>query len=348
MVDHFRNVPIARRHLLRRLALGIAAAILATVVGALLYRGWRQHENALSLAIDPRVGIEETMFVPLGGVDQWIQIRGDDRKNPVLLFVHGGPGSTISPVSSLLRPWEKYFTVVMWDQRDAGKTFVRNGAVHEMSLARVAQDGIELADFLRRRLGKRKVVVLGHSWGTMVGLRMALQRPDLFSAYVGTGQVVSIAEKEPIIYAGTMARLQAAHDTDGIRALTAAGPPPYRSVNQLMVERSQSGRHDIPSERYLLRHMIPIALFAPGWSLWDIYQTLQATPYAEAATFDANASYDARRLGTEIRVPFFILNGAEDRITPTELAKRYFDSDPRRLKRRLSFLSREAPATVPY
>ena len=69
------------------------------------------------------------MYVSLGGIDQWIQIRGDDRRNPVLLYEHGGPGTTISPVSSLLRPWEKYFTVVMWDQRDAGKTFVRNGAV---------------------------------------------------------------------------------------------------------------------------------------------------------------------------------------------------------------------------
>ncbi len=231
----------------------------------------------------------------------------------------------MSPVSSLLRPWEKYFTVVMWDQRDAGKTFVRNGAVREMSLPRVAQDGIELTQFLCRRLGKRKIIVLGHSWGTMVGLSMVVSRPDLFSAYVGTGQVVSIAEKEPVIYARTMARLRAAHDEDGIRRLSASGAPPYRTDHQMVVERAMSERTDIPSERDILRDLLPVALVAPDWSLLDLYLSLQAPEPAEEATFDADASYDARQFATELRLPFFIINGALDHITPTDLAKRYFD-----------------------
>jgi len=313
-------------HRLRRVVPAVLVVLAVLIAGALGYRAWRQHENALALAIDPKTGIEETTFVALGGVEQWIQVRGDDRANPVLLFVHGGPGSTEAPVSSLLRPWEKYFTVVMWDQRDAGKTFARDGAVREMSLARVAQDGIALTQFLRHRLGKPKIVLLGHSWGTMVGLRMVTERPELFSAYVGTGQVVSIAQKEPVDYADAMARLRAAHDSDGIKALTAAGPPPYRSADRLMVERSLSARHDIASERDLLDNMVPIALFAPGWSLWDIYASLQAPDSAEAATFDADASYDARRFASRIATPFFIINGALDHITPTSLARAYFDT----------------------
>ena len=308
-----------------RVGLAAVAVILVLILAALGYRAWRQHENSVALAIDPKTGIEETMFVSLGGVPQWIQIRGDDRKNPVLLFVHGGPGSPVSPVSSLLRPWEKYFTVVMWDQRDAGKTFVRNGADREMSLPRVTADGIELAQFLCRHLAKRKVIVLGHSWGTMVGLGMIVQRPDLFSAYVGTGQVVSIAEKEPIDYARTMARLRAAHDEDGIRTLSASGAPPYPSEIQMRVERQMSERTDIPAERNILRNMIPVGLAAPDWSLWDIYWSLQASDYAEDATFAADASYDARKFATDIRIPFFIINGALDHVTPTDLAKPYFD-----------------------
>jgi len=307
-------------------ALILATAIVVLIAGALGYRALRQFQNSQTLAIDPKTGVEETMFVSLGSVPQWIQIRGDDRRNPVLLFVHGGPGSPVSPVSSLLQPWERYFTVVMWDQRDAGKTFVRNGAVREMSLPRVAQDGIELAQFLCRHLGKRKIIVLGHSWGTMVGLQMVVKRPDLFSAYVGTGQVVSIAEKESVIYARTMARLRATHDEEGVRKLAAIGAPPYRSEVQMRVERSLSEGSDIPSERDLLRNMIPIALFAPGWSLWDIYQSLQASDYAEDATFDASASYDAKKIGTDLRLPFFIINGEFDHITPTDLARRYFDA----------------------
>lgn len=302
---------------------GMMLAVL--IAGALFYRAFRQHENAQALAVDAKTGIAETRFVSLGGVAQWIQIRGEDRKNPVLLFVHGGPGSTVSPISALFRPWERHFTVVLWDQRDAGKTFVRNGPV-PMSLPRVAQDGIELAIFLRRHLHEPRIIILGHSWGTMVGLRMVHDRPDLFSAYVGTGQVVSIAEKEPIDYDRTMARLRAAHDEDGVRTLTALGRPPYRSADQLSVERSLSERVDIASERHILRDMLPIALVAPDWSLWDLYQSLQASSYAEAATFAADASYDARALGRDYRMPFFIITGSEDHITPTDLAKRYFDT----------------------
>jgi len=308
-----------------RLAGALVGIVVVLAAVALGYRAWRQHENAVALAIDTRHGVEETMFVPLGGVPQRIQIRGDDRRNPVLLFLHGGPGSTLSPVSSLLRPWERHFTVVMWDQRDAGKTFARNGAVREMSLPRVSQDGIQLAQFLCRHLGKRKIIVLGESWGTMVGLELVVKRPDLFSAYVGTGQVVSIAEKEPVIYARTMERLRAGHDEDGIRQLADAGAPPYPSEVQMRVERSLSERSDIPSERHLLRDMLPVALTAPGWSLMDIYRSLQASEYAEDATFAADASYDARTFGTNLSLPFFIINGALDHIAPTDLAKRYFD-----------------------
>jgi predicted alpha/beta-fold hydrolase len=134
MADLNDSPTLIRRAL--RVGLIMGAVVLVSAAGTLGYRAWRQHENAVALAIDPRTGVAETMFVRLGGVSQWIQIRGDDRRNPVLLFVHGGPGSTVSPVSSLLQPWEKYFTVVMWDQRDAGKTFARNGAVGENAPSR--------------------------------------------------------------------------------------------------------------------------------------------------------------------------------------------------------------------
>lgn len=317
-------LPTAMRLALRA-SFVVLGAVAVLAAGTLGYRAWKQHENSVALAIDPKTGIDETMFVTLGGVPQWIQIRGDDRKNPVLLFVHGGPGGTVSPVSILFRPWEKYFTVVMWDQRDAGKTFARNGADQNMSLPRVSQDGIELAQFLCHHLGKRKIIVLGHSWGTMVGLGMVVKRPDLFSAYVGTGQVVSIAEKEPVIYARAMERLRAAHDEDGIRTLSASGAPPYHSEDQMRVERSLSERTDIASERHILRDLLPVGLSAPGWSLWDLYWSLQASDYAEDATFDADASYDARKFGMDVPLPIFIINGALDHITPTDLAKSYFD-----------------------
>ncbi|MGD0190295.1 MAG: alpha/beta hydrolase [Rhizomicrobium sp.] len=313
------------RFLLRGLA-AIAVLIVVLACVAIGYRAWRQHETAVALAIHTPNGIEEASFLPVGGLEQWIQIRGEDRSNPVLLFVHGGPGVSETPMSALFRTWEKHFTVVMWDQRCAGKTFARNGdeSCRSLSIAGVAKDGIALTNYLRACLHKTKIILLGHSWGTMVGVRMVHDRSDLYSAFVGTGFVVSIAEKEPVDYAGAMARLRAAHMDDGIRVLEKIGPPPWTAPDDIMTERTWSERTDIPSERDLFSNMTPLVLFAPHWSLWDTVEYLQAEKYAEAATILPDNAYDARRLGMKFGVPFFIFNGEFDHITPTELARPYF------------------------
>jgi pimeloyl-ACP methyl ester carboxylesterase len=305
--------------------LGLGLVIVVAIAGALGYRAWRQAENARTSAIRAPNGIQEARFVRLGGVDQWVQIRGEDRNNPVLLYVHGGPGVAVSPFVELLRPWERDFTVVTWDQRCAGKTYARNGDCVGMSLEQVAKDGVELSERLRARLHKRNIVLLGHSWGSMVALHMAHDRPDLYSAYVGTGQVISIAEKEPIDYQRALARARAAKDQDGVRALEALGPPPYRKFQDLMVERNVSLRHDSPAERGLEGKLIGVGLFAPGWSLWDAYQYFQAGDLAEAATFQDAASYDARALGLKFAIPVFVFNGADDNVTPAALAEAWFD-----------------------
>ena len=308
-----------------RWALPVVAVLVCAALGC---RAWRQHENAAALAIHTPNGVQEAMFVPAGGIGQWIEIRGEDRRNPVILFLHGGPGASVTALSSLFRSWEKRFTVVMWDQRCAGKTFARNGAdsCKGMSVESVAREGNQVAEFLRRHLHRDRIVLLGHSWGTMIGLRMIHDRPDLYSAYVGTGQVVSIAEKEPVIYHDALARLRAAHDEDGVTALQAIGPPPYKTFQDEAVERDWSERHDIPSERDLRSNMTPLVLFAPGWSIWDTYQTFErAQHYAEAATFDADKSYDARKLGPDFAVPVYVFNGERDTITPTALARRWYD-----------------------
>jgi pimeloyl-ACP methyl ester carboxylesterase len=215
----------------------------------------------------------------------------------------------------------------MWDERCAGKTFVRSGAKScaGMSVESVAHEGIELVENLRYHLHKNKIIALGHSWGTMIGVRMVKERPDLFSAYVGTGQVVSIPEKEPVNYADAMARLRAAHDQSGIDALQKIGPPPYKQQDDISVERDWSERYDIPSERDLFANLRLVAAFAPGWSLWDIYQSLQASNYANKQTFTATSDYDARKLGPKFDVPFFVINGAQDRVTPAKFAKAYVD-----------------------
>jgi pimeloyl-ACP methyl ester carboxylesterase len=310
-----------------RAALIVGATLLLSVLAAFGYRAWHQHENAIAATIAVPPGIDEAGFVRIGGIEQWISIRGADRANPVLLLLHGGPGSTLSPMAPRFRGWEKDFTVVQWDQRGSGRTFGRARAGQGlMTIARMTRDGIELTRHLLARLHKRKLVLVGHSWGSELGLTMIKAEPGLFSAYVGTGQVVAKAEKEEFLYAALRAKLAAAHDTDGLTKLAAIGPPPYKSEAVLDEERHLQRRFDIEPERDLTRHMAPVVLFNPDMSLGDVADMFAGKDFAGEALYRESLGFDARRLGTDIAVPFFIFNGEYDSVTPTVLARRYFDS----------------------
>ena len=145
-------------------------------------------------------GIQENYTVPIGGVRQWVYVRGQDKDNPLILFVHGGPASPMSPVSWIFqRPIEEYFTVVNYDQRASGKTYLENdttGLGQTLTIERYVDDAIELTEFIRQKYKKRKVILIGHSWGTVVAMKAALKRPDLFYAYVGIGQVINTMDNE--------------------------------------------------------------------------------------------------------------------------------------------------------
>jgi pimeloyl-ACP methyl ester carboxylesterase len=146
--------------------------------------------NAKQFAIPAPKGIDEGQYVMIGGMEQWVTIRGYDRNNPVLLFVHGGPGDVTNPWTfAMFAPWEKQFTVVQWDERGAGRTLRKSGPsiAPTITVPRMVQDGIELSEYLRKHLGKDRIVIVCHSFGSILGIGMARARPDLFYAYVGTG-----------------------------------------------------------------------------------------------------------------------------------------------------------------
>lgn len=149
-------------------------------------------------------GIQESYKTRIGGVDQWLNVRGQDKANPIILFVHGGPASPLIPTLwQFQRPIEEYFTVVNYDQRGAGKSYVEDhseatGA--SLHIPRYVDDAIEIAEYVRKRYGKSKLILMGHSWGTVVGMGAALKRPELFYAYVGIGQFVNTLDNERISF----------------------------------------------------------------------------------------------------------------------------------------------------
>lgn len=310
-----------------RALLTLALIVVFFFVAALGYRAFRQQENARAMAITTPHGIDEQSFVRLNGLDQWVTIRGEDRRNPVLLIVAGGPGNSLVPLQALFRPWEKYFTIVQWDQRGAGRTLEANGTAGQgaMTLDQFTRDGLKLTEFLRFHLGKDRIVLLGDSFGTVVGVRMAKAQPAYFSAYVGTAQVIASAEQEVIDYGAVLKKVRAARDSDSAQALSRIGPPPYKSLDAIMVERGISSRYDTEAERDFYPSAVRLVLFAPDTTLPDIYYMLRYGSFAAEAMIDEILRYDTRKLGPDFAVPIFVFNGDRDAITPPQLSRAWVE-----------------------
>ena len=175
-------------------------------------------------------GVQESYKVHLNGIDQWVNARGQDRANPVVLFVHGGPASPLTPTLwQFQRPLEEYFTMVTYDQRGAGRTFVANDAAKvadTIHIPNFVDDVIAMAEDVRTRYGKRKLILMGHSWGTIIAMQAALKRPDLFHAYIGIGQVINVRENERISFDFAMATAKAKGNAEAVREMEAIAPYP--------------------------------------------------------------------------------------------------------------------------
>lgn len=270
-------------------------------------------------------------FVTIGLIEQWVTVRGSVCGNPVLLFVHGGPGNPMSPFSAnVFAGWERDFTIVQWDQRGAGRTFGRNPAAADapLSMERMTQDGVELAAYLAARLGQRRVVLIGTSWGSALGVHMALARPDLFHAYVGVSQLVHYRANQEESYRSLLATARAAGDSETVAAIEALGPPPWTNPRNFGILRRAI-------RRYERRATDP----APDG--WWIPAPLYATPEAGAA-YEAGEEYsflqfvgtagdglfsrlDLPALGRRFAIPVFLVQGSEDLLTTPQVSRRYFE-----------------------
>lgn len=283
--------------------------------------------NAEQLALRSPRSVDEARFVRIGGIEQWIAIRGRDRDNPVLLFLHGGPGDVTSPWAfALFAAWEERFTVVHWDQRGAGRTLRRNGPsiAPTLTVDRMVQDGIELAEHLRKHLGKDQIVVVAHSFGSIVGLRMVRARPDLFSAYVGTGQVVDSRRSLAAAHRGMLDRARAVGNQRALEELSRWGAPSSPSGRAYGVQRRWANAFE-GADRFLFG-TIGLTLVAPGYSVQDINDSAEGQMLSAERLVPQTSSLGPADLGLAFDIPIFIFQGAEDFTTPAELARGYVDS----------------------
>jgi pimeloyl-ACP methyl ester carboxylesterase len=275
--------------------------------------------------------VAEEMFVPIGGIDQWITIKGDDRNNPVVLILHGGPGDAWSPFAdAMFAGWEKDFTMVQWDQRGAGRTYTKNGPSIEptMAIARMVGDGIEVAEFLTKYLGKKKIIIVGGSWGSILGIYMVHDRPDLFMAYVGMAQMVNWRKNVSASYARVLEMAHSAGDQQAIAALTSIGPPPWGKLSKWpvfhKVERAYQAK--IATAPPAPETLSPEYASPQEQAQYDAADDFSFTHFVGAAMSGPLTDVDLPALGTDFAIPIYMIQGEDDSTAVPELAKSYFDS----------------------
>ncbi len=290
-------------------------------------RGFVRNRNAQDYAITSPNGVDEARYVELGRVEQWITIRGEDRNNPVLLFLHGGPGDATNPWGYAgFRSWLKHFTVVQWDQRGSGRTLGKNGSSlgPTITIDRMVQDGAELAEWLRTTLRKEKVILVGHSFGSILGVFMAKARPDLFYAFVGTGQVVDPAQTYVVAHGELLRKAKLLGEERAVRELEEVGPPPYADGRGYGVQRRWSNLFE--GADMFISSMFGRSLSAPGYTLRDVNDWIDGQVLSAERLVPQTSALGSKELGGDFALPVFVIQGAEDFTTPTSLAETFVNS----------------------
>ncbi|MFO8058203.1 MAG: alpha/beta hydrolase [bacterium] len=276
--------------------------------------------------IDTPQSVASLEEVELGGVEQWVLLRGADADNPVLLFLHGGPGSPEMPTNHEFGGWlEESFVLVHWDQRGAGKSFSASVPSESMNVENFISDAIELTDYLRRRFSEDRIYIAGHSWGSLLGSLTVSRRPELYHAYVGIGQAVDLKRNEEISYEYVVNEARERNDRLGKMQLEAIGPPPYDSLNELVVQRTYlrkygGATHDPDNYNRFIR----ASLSAPEYTALDLVRYQLGTFYSIRYMWDEVLTYNLIEQVPRIEVPVYFMHGRHDYNTPWELVKEYY------------------------
>ncbi|MGV4985528.1 alpha/beta fold hydrolase [Streptomyces sp. NRAIS4] len=294
----------------------------------LTYRALKRRALAKKLAITTANGIDESSYVRVGGIDQWISIRGEDRTNPVVLEIHGGPGASNLIFIPRTRAWERHFTIVRWDMRGAGRTFAAGGpeGQGELTLDRLYSDALEITAHIRTRLGVDKVLLLANSFGTVTGLRLARNHPELYSAYVGTDQNIVGGGRDTSAYQALLARLEQAGKKKQLAKMAALGPDPSAWSPHEWAEYAKTVVTTDPLTYDTMKTVVIRSLwFSPLHTLRDLRTYLKAQTFSESLGPQA-MTIDEHAEGTAFRLPFFLFQGADDVLTPPEPARRFYES----------------------
>ncbi len=273
----------------------------------------------------PDGGINESMYIDINGTKQWINIYGEDIDNPVLLYLHGGPGSATSHIDyAFTRKWADVYTVVTWDQRNCGKSYdpVQNNIVLTREL--FLTDGKEVTEFVLDYLSKDKLTILGHSWGSFYGANLVHEYPEYYECFIGAGQLVDCLENEE---AFKQEALLWAQDDEAMLNLVNQLTPNNATVEHFSIKNTimQKYGYDIMvnGSDY---NLISTIIFNPNYSIidWVNYLKIDMSAYLDFYSSEEFASFSLKDR-VDYQVPFYNINGDKDYQTNYKLAQEYFE-----------------------
>ena len=328
-------------------------------IGTLLWaREVLQQHLTITYAVKDPKGVEELKSIKIGGVDQWVHIRGRNRNNPILLFLHGGPGfSMIGLMDAIQRPWEDYFTVVQWDQRQTGKSYYSaDDENNPLTIDQFIEDTEEVILYLRQYFNQEKLFLLGHSWGSAIGMHMAKNHPDWLHAYIGLGQVVNWIDGEGILYNRLLGHAKEQNESELVIMLEAIIP----SLGAEFPVREKSFSENCDSVREALSRLAGEALMhhfsfddalkmlsfdqliSPHRTLTDVTNSLVGD---KAAIFRPPNRFTQEfmdidlptEIGSSFELPIFFFTGDHDWQTPKVLSDQWFEQIKAPHKELISF-----------
>jgi len=270
--------------------------------------------------------IAEVAYWRLGGVDQWVMIRGVNAANPPLVMLHGGPGfSETGFFRHYNAPLEESFTVVYWDQRGAGKSADPTIPRSSMTVEQCIRDLDELVDAVRKRLGADRVVIFGHSWGSALGVLYAARLPDKVMAYVGSGQIGDWPAAESGSYAWALSEAQRRGNRRAVTKLRAIGPPPY-SATAVFTERTWVMRLEGGMRPREIWKMARVLLGGRESSILELRSGWRSFHFVMDAMWPEVSRLNLIELVPTLRMPVFFFLGRNDHFVPADTSVAYFDA----------------------
>ncbi len=266
----------------------------------------------------------------IGYTKQWISISGQNNDNPLLLILHGGPGEPLSSkmLHELLPDLEKYFVLVNWHQRNAGRSYNFTFSFKNLTVDQLVSDAIELSRHLLERFSRKRLLLLGGSWGSFLGISTIAKAPELYYAFVGIGQVVHQEEGEKISYDYILQKAIASNDEKTLKTLKRIGRPPYSSKKHILsLIKQRKLLHQYGGAIYNYSNFERASrISSKDYNIIDKLRILLGNYFSEKYLGHSFRKIDLGKECDNLDIPIFFIQGKHDWQTPTVLVKQYFKS----------------------